>query len=130
MVIPAYNAAATIRETLQSVLAQSLTDLEVIVIDDGSTDQTAHVLRAFEDPRLRILSFPNGGLAASRNRGIQHARARFISFLDADDIWTPDKLQAQWEALAKDADKGVSYSWTDYISETGQHLYPGSHALR
>lgn len=128
VVIPAYNAAGTIHATLTSVLRQSLADLEVIVIDDGSTDTTLQVLAGFQDTRLRVLSFENGGLAASRNRGILHARARFVSFLDADDIWMPDKLQSQLEALERNPDAAVAYSWTDYIDEAGRFLYQGSHS--
>jgi glycosyltransferase involved in cell wall biosynthesis len=130
VVVPAYNAASTIRATLHSVLTQTFSALELIVINDGSTDQTLDVLGPIQerDGRLRVLSFPNRGLSASRNRGIAHARARYISFLDADDLWTPDKLESQLRALEQSPEAGVAYSWTDYMDANGGFLYPGTHA--
>jgi glycosyltransferase involved in cell wall biosynthesis len=130
VVVPAYNAASTIRATLHSVLTQTLSELEVIVINDGSTDQTLDLIRDIQnrDHRLRVLSFPNSGPAASRNRGIAHSRAPCLSFVDADDLWTPDKLESQLRALEQGPETAVVYSWNDYIDENGMFLYPGSHA--
>ena len=99
VVIPTFNAESTITETVESVLSQSFTDFELLVINDGSTDDTLSQLAEIKDSRLRILSFPNGGVAASRNRGIEHSTGAYIAFLDADDIWARDKLKEQLMAL-------------------------------
>src|SRR6266508_3534238 len=90
VVIPTYNAAATLPETLESVFGQSFTDFEVIVVDDGSTDATPDILAAYED-RIRVLRKVNEGKpAAARNLGVRAARGEFVAFLDADDCWTKD----------------------------------------
>lgn len=94
VVIPAYNAAWCVRRAVDSVLAQTLRDFELIVVDDGSTDETASVLRRYGDA-LRIVSKPNGGMSSARNAGIREARGRYLAFLDADDRWQPTKLVRQ-----------------------------------
>src|SRR5919199_5480676 len=99
VVIPAYNSEKTIQETIKSVLKQSFKNLELIVIDDGSKDSTFDIVSSFSDSRLRVFSYLNAGVSASRNRGLAKAAGEFISFLDADDLWTPDKLEAQLKAL-------------------------------
>ncbi len=98
-VVPAFNAEATIRATLDSILAQTFAGLEVIVVDDGSTDATVDVVRQIEDPRVRLVEQPNGGAAAARNLGIHHARGDWVAFLDSDDLWLPHKLERQLEEL-------------------------------
>lgn len=100
VVIPAYNASRTIAETLESALAQTLADIEVIVVDDGSSDDTAEVIRRHEDPRVRLLQRPNGGVASARNAGIELARGDWLAFLDSDDIWLPHKLERQLELMS------------------------------
>ena len=112
VVIPAYNAAKTISETIDSVRRQTFTDFELIVINDGSSDHTAELVNAVADDRLQLFSYENGGLPVARNRGIDRASGEFIAFLDADDLWTPDKLELQLEALQKHPEAGVAYSWT------------------
>jgi glycosyltransferase involved in cell wall biosynthesis len=129
VVVPVFNGAATIDETLASVLAQTFTDFELLVIDDGSTDATAQRVSALTDPRVQLHSFPNAGLAASRNRGIRLARGEFIAFIDADDLWTPDKLARQLEALRVEPSAALVYSLTDCIDEQGADLGPGSHVV-
>jgi len=126
VVIPVYNGAKTIRETIASVLAQSFEDLEVLVINDGSTDETGEIVQRIADPRLKLLNYPNAGLAASRNRGIHRAKGEYISFIDADDLWTPDKLAAQYQALQEHPQAQVAYSWTDWIDEHSRVIAPGS----
>jgi glycosyltransferase involved in cell wall biosynthesis len=125
VIIPAYNAQKTIRETIESVLNQTFKDFELIVIDDGSQDSTVEIVSAFSDPRLRLFSYPNAGVSATRNRGLAQANSEFISFLDADDLWTPDKLEAQLKALQANPQAAVAYSWTDWIDESSQFLRPG-----
>jgi glycosyltransferase involved in cell wall biosynthesis len=127
VIIPAFNASKTIQETIESVLNQTFTDFELIVINDGSQDATLEVVDRIRDHRLKVFSYPNAGVSATRNRGLAKATGEFISFLDADDLWTPDKLEAQLKALQANPQADVAYSWTDYIDEFGQFLYPGSH---
>lgn len=127
VVIPAYNSEKTIQYTIESVLQQTFKDFELIVIDDGSQDSTYQVVSSFSDSRIRVFSYPNAGVSASRNRGISKANGEFIAFLDSDDLWTPDKLEAQLRALEDNPQAAVAYSWTDYIDESGQFLYPGNH---
>jgi glycosyltransferase involved in cell wall biosynthesis len=93
VVIPTYNRAEKLRRTIESVLAQSFRNFEVLVMDDGSTDDTRAVVEAFDDSRIRYDWAPNsGGPATPRNRGIDAATADWVCFLDADDLWHPDKL--------------------------------------
>ncbi len=127
VVIPAYNAAATLPETLRSVLDQTYSDLEVLVIDDGSTDGTREAADACRDPRVRVHTFANAGQAVSRNRGIALARGEFVAFLDSDDLWTPDKLADQLAALGAHPKAAVAYSLTDHIDMRGRWLGPCCH---
>lgn len=94
VVIPLYNAVEVIAETIQSVLAQTLTDREILVIDDGSTDGSARVVKSFGE-RVRYYAFENGGVAKARNRGIALARGRYIALMDHDDLWDATKLGKQ-----------------------------------
>lgn len=98
IVIPAYNAAWCIERAVDSVLAQTFRDFELIVVDDGSTDDTAEVLAVYRGA-LRVVTQPNGGMSSARNAGIRAATGRYIAFLDADDRWLPDKLALQVEVL-------------------------------
>ena len=101
IVIPAFNAEEYLERTLCSALAQTLRDIEVIVIDDGSTDGTEWIAKkiASEDSRVKVISVANGGVARARNLGIENAKGQFIAFLDADDLWHPSKLENQVSAL-------------------------------
>lgn len=127
VVIPVYNGEKTIKETLDSILHQTVSDLEILIINDGSQDSTLEIVTSIQDPRIQIFSYPNAGLAASRNRGIKLASTDYISFIDADDLWTADKLEAQYEALQSNPQVAVAYSWTDYIDDSSQFLRRGSH---
>lgn len=99
VIIPAYNAEQYIAETLASVENQTLKDIEIIVIDDGSKDNTAATVKAF--PSVRYVRKTNGGVSAARNHGASLAHGEFLAFLDADDIWHPDKLRQQVQALSQ-----------------------------
>ncbi|MEB3337942.1 MAG: glycosyltransferase [Leptolyngbyaceae bacterium] len=125
VIIPAYNAEGTILKTIQSVQKQTFSDFELIVIDDGSNDGTLEQLSTIPDPRLKVFSYPNGGVAIARNRGIAHAKGEFISFLDADDLWAIDKLELQLQALRQQPEAGVAYSWTHFIEEDGNFFFKG-----
>ncbi|HAJ60096.1 MAG TPA: glycosyl transferase family A [Cyanobacteria bacterium UBA8543] len=127
VIIPVYNGEKTIKETIESVLNQTFTNFEIIVINDGSKDATIQIVESIQDPRIKLFSYPNAGQAASRNRGISKAVGEFIAFLDADDLWTPDKLEAQLKALQENPQAAVAYSWTDFIDESGKFLRPGAY---
>jgi len=127
VIIPVYNGEKTIQETIESVLNQTFTDFELIVINDGSQDATLEIVERIQDSRLNVFSYPNAGQAASRNRGFSHASGEYISFIDADDLWTPDKLEAQLRALQDNPQAAVAYSWTKCIDESGQFSRRGSH---
>jgi len=99
VVIPAYNAARFIRRAVESALHQSWQAKEIIVVNDGSTDDTAQVLAKYGDS-IRIIHKPNGGLSSARNRGIQESCGEYVAFLDADDYWLPEKLKRQIEVMS------------------------------
>ena len=123
VVIPAYNASRYIRTTVASVLQQTCAALEVIVVDDGSTDGTPEAVREIADDRVRVVTRPNGGPAAARNDGIRAARAqRFIAFLDADDAWDSDKIERQIAFLDSDPDCLVVGCLMRYVSSSGRTL--------
>ena len=123
VVVPAFNAAAFIEKTLRSVLAQTHKDLEVIIVDDGSTDDTAAICRqlGLADARVQLVSTPNNGVAAARNTGIDRASGRYIAFIDADDIWHPTKIEKQLAALRRlPADWGAVYTLHRFIDPNDQ----------
>src|SRR3954447_14425882 len=91
VVIPAFNAERFVGEAVQSVMAQTLLPVDIVVVDDGSTDRTAE-LAAAVDPTVQVVRTPNRGVAAARNTGARRARGSVIAFLDADDVWLPTKL--------------------------------------
>ena len=123
IVIPAYNAESTITETIESVQKQTFSDFEVIIVDDGSTDKTVEVINNIHDERIKVISYENGGNALARNRGIKNAKGEFIAFIDADDMWTPDKLELQLAALEKYPEAGIAYSWTYFKYEKEEDSY-------
>jgi glycosyltransferase involved in cell wall biosynthesis len=124
VIIPAYNSDAFIAEAIESVLAQTYQDLELIVVDDGSTDDTVDAAtRALaNDSRGRVLSFPNGGPAVARNRGLNAARGTLIAMLDSDDRWLPDKLEKQAAVLAAEPDCVCVGCLMNYIAADGRPL--------
>jgi glycosyltransferase involved in cell wall biosynthesis len=109
IVIPAFNAEAYIADTLQSVMHSSFDDLEVLVIDDGSRDRTAEIASSFPAP-VRVVSQPNAGMSASRNRGIAMSDSEYIALLDSDDVWHPRKLEHQIRALQQRPDHDVCFT--------------------
>lgn len=118
VVIPVYNGAEFVAETIESVYAQTAPAQEVIVIDDGSTDDTPAVLRQFEGrPGYRMVRRPNGREASARNAGVQLATGDFVAFLDHDDLWKPTKLERQLAMF--DPAWGMSFTAYDLATETG-----------
>ncbi|MBS0305635.1 MAG: glycosyltransferase family 2 protein [Proteobacteria bacterium] len=118
VVVPAYNAAAFVGRAVDSVLAQSGVDYELLVVDDGSSDGTVAVLAAYGD-RLRVLVQANAGPAAARNRGLHEARGRYVAFLDADDWWLPEKLARQVALLDGRPEIGFCSTATRVVTEGG-----------
>lgn len=100
VVLPTFNRAGQLARSIGSVLAQSFTDLELIVVDDGSMDETRDVVAALRDPRVRYLARPNGGVAEARNSGVAEATGVYLAFQDSDDEWLLDKLKLQLADLA------------------------------
>ena len=101
IIIPLYNKGLYIRRAVDSVLAQTFEDYEVIVVDDGSTDDGPQQVMAYSDPRLRLIRQTNAGPGAARNRGIQSAQGEYVAFLDADDEWLPEFLHVTYNALQR-----------------------------
>lgn len=100
VIIPTFNRAHILKRAIDSVLAQTFADLELIVVDDGSTDGTTELISTFFDPRLRYLRQPkNLGVSAARNRGVREARGEWLAFLDSDDLWLLQKLERQFAAM-------------------------------
>lgn len=123
VLIPAYNAKDTILETVASVLNQTWTDLEILVGDDGSIDNTVELLRLkYTDPRLQIHCFIHQGVQITRNQLLNLACGDYVAFLDADDLWTADKLEKQYHAIEAHPTATIAYSWTQYINEDNQLL--------
>jgi glycosyltransferase involved in cell wall biosynthesis len=122
IIIPTYNRAHLIAETILSALEQSLADREIIVVDDGSTDETSEVLRTFEDKVIYIRQ-ANSGPAKARNTGIRMARGKYIAFLDSDDIWLPEKLELQCQALQQNHSQGLVFTDVMWFSN-GQVIVP------
>ncbi len=118
IVVPAYNAAGVIAATIQSVLASTFTDFELIVLDDGSTDGTAEVVRSFNDPRIRLTRHANRGMSATRNAGLRMSRSEFVALLDADDVWHPEKLALQVALLEQHPE--VDLCFTEFQTWHGE----------
>jgi glycosyltransferase involved in cell wall biosynthesis len=122
VVIPAYNVERWLGGTMQSVLSQTYQDLEIIVVDDGSTDRTAQVVEAIKDERVSCIRQENRGLSGARNTGILAARGRYVALLDADDLFKPEKLERQVAVLDQCPSVGLVTCGFELIDEAGSHL--------
>ena len=120
VVIIAYNCAEYVSHAIQSVLEQTWSKLELIVVDDGSTDATGEVVQRTQDPRLRYIRQANKGPNAARNEGIRHARGQLIAFLDCDDWWLPQKLEKQVARVSDDPEIGLVYSLATRVDAAGK----------
>lgn len=121
VIIPAYNAATWVGRAVDSVLSQTWTDLEILVVDDGSTDDTRNVLAGFSPP-VQVLTQANAGPAAARNLGLARATGEYVAFLDADDYWRPEKLARQVALLDRQPDVGFCSTATELVDTAGHHL--------
>jgi glycosyltransferase involved in cell wall biosynthesis len=123
VVMPVYNAAATMERSIDSVLTQSHREVELILVNDGSRDGSAAIMDAYaqRDPRVVAVHQDNGGVAAARNRGLQEARGTHVAFLDSDDWWDPDKLALQLAHMARTGAR-VCYTAYQRVAEDGRAL--------
>ena len=111
IITPVYNCDKFIAETINSVIAQTYINWELIIVDDCSTDDTEKVVRSFQDQRIhQYQNVVNSGAAVSRNRALREAKGRWIAFLDSDDLWLPNKLDRQIKFMV---DNSVSFSYTN-----------------
>jgi glycosyltransferase involved in cell wall biosynthesis len=127
VIVPAFNASRFLAETLRSACRQTHRDLEIIVVDDGSTDNTSSIAGDFarSDERIRLLKIANSGVSTARNFGIAAARSDLIATLDADDLWHPQKLERQLRIMqSAPLDVGVVYCWSSGIDESGDVVLP------
>lgn len=115
IITPAYNAERFIRETIDSVLKQTYSDWEMLIVDDCSTDQTVSIVKEYEqlDDRIRLIQLEkNSGSAVARNTAMDNATGKYLAFLDSDDVWLPEKLEKQLQFMQ---DKDVAFSYTKYV---------------
>jgi len=122
VVMPVYNVDKYVSAAIESVLSQTFTDFEIIIIDDGGTDRSIDICSSYIDPRIRIVSQKNRGLAGARNTGILESHGEYIAFLDSDDCWEPEKLALHKIHLDNNPQIGVSYSGSRFIDEQGNLL--------
>lgn len=121
VVIPAYNAIRFVETTIDGVLAQTFQDFEILAVDDGSTDNTKEILEAYGD-KIRYLPKKNGGVSSARNYGIENAEGKYIAFLDADDVWLPEKLEKQVFLMEANEEIGLCYAATQKVDEELNYL--------
>jgi glycosyltransferase involved in cell wall biosynthesis len=126
VIIPTYNASNFIVETVRSVTEQTFTDWELIISDDGSTDDTESVVKPFLNQQIQYIKNPNGGVSLARNRGAAVAKGRYLAFLDADDVLTPTSLEKKVRALQQHQDIALTFCDVEVIDEnslkTGERL--------
>lgn len=112
VIVPVFNAQKCISDTIMSVLNQTYKDWELLLVDDGSSDDSVSVMKGFSDERIHVLANDEGkGAADARNCGVRHSKGRYVAFLDADDLWLPDKLEKQVEYMQS---KSIAFSFTGY----------------
>ncbi|MEL7069004.1 MAG: glycosyltransferase family A protein [Cyanobacteria bacterium J06581_3] len=120
VVIPVYNSLDYLPDAVESALEQTFGDIEVIIVNDGSSDNTEQWVLSQSDPRIILISQENLGKSAARNRGIAASKGEYIAFLDADDLWETTKLEKQVRCLESAPDVGLVYTWTALADESGQ----------
>jgi glycosyltransferase involved in cell wall biosynthesis len=123
VLMPAYNAANYIGEAIRSVLGQSFTDFELLIVNDGSTDETEQVIRSFADERIVLMNQDRGGIAAALNRGLAAARSEIIARFDADDVCYPGRLEAQYHFLAANPDHVIVGCDADYYDMNDEYVF-------
>ncbi|WP_051526833.1 glycosyltransferase family 2 protein [Alkanindiges illinoisensis] len=124
VVIPLYNKELSIENTINSVLEQTYQDFEIIVVDDGSTDQSAQLIERIQDPRIRIIHQDNQGVSAARNRGIKEAKQEWIAFLDGDDLWENGHLEEICKMMSMFPDEKVFVTSFEYSDKRKTFKHP------
>lgn len=122
VIIPVYNGERYLTETLNSVIAQTEQNWEIIAVNDGSSDRSLEILDEAskkEPDRIRVISVSNGGVSRARNTGVSAARGIYIAFLDQDDLWVPEKLERQIQQFRSDGTLGISFTNESIIDDTG-----------
>lgn len=123
VIVPMFNAERTVRSTLTSICQQTYQALDIIVVDDGSTDESPSIVASYaeKDRRIRLIGQSNGGVAHARNRGAASTDAEFLAFVDADDLWAPSKIALQLRALREGGSSaGLAYCWFAHIDQDGR----------
>jgi glycosyltransferase involved in cell wall biosynthesis len=123
VVIPSYNSIVFLPEVVESVLAQTFTNFELLIIDDGSSDGTSEWARTIPDPRVKLIRQENQGVSVARNTGIAYSQGNYIAFLDADDVWKPTKLEQQVKVLDTNQEIGLVHTFVTYTNEQGDRLF-------
>jgi glycosyltransferase involved in cell wall biosynthesis len=123
VLMPAYNAGKYIGDAIRSVLNQTFTDFELLIINDGSTDDTVEIIRSFNDPRIVLLYQTNKGVASSLNKGLKYARAPYIARFDADDICHAERLELQYDFMLSNPEYSIVGSAADYVDMDGHFLF-------
>lgn len=123
IIMPSYNCGRFVRETIESVLAQTYTHWELLFVDDCSTDETEAIVKSFGDPRIHFFkNEKNSGAAVSRNKALREAKGKWVAYLDSDDLWKPEKLEKQIKFM-EEHDYHFSYTGRDFIDEDSQPLH-------
>lgn len=122
VIIPVYQVEKYIANTVRSVLSQTYTNFELLIVDDGSTDRSYEICQQFADSRIEIIRQKNQGVAAARNTGIAKAQGDYVAFLDGDDLWVPEKLEKHVAHLNSSPKVGVSFSRSAFIDEADKPL--------
>lgn len=123
VVIPSYNREKVVVRAINSVLNQTFQDFEIIVVDDGSEDNTEGVVNSIADERIKYVRQENAGACVARNTGVENSRGQYVSFLDSDDEWFPEMLEKQYELYKSDCDIGCVYSNLQVVTIKGE-IYP------
>ena len=127
VVMPVHNAERHVEMAVRSVLASDLEDIEILVLDDGSTDRSLAIVQGIDDPRLQVMALKaSGGPSRPRNLGIAHARAPYVALLDADDLMRPDKLSTSVAALDAHPKAGIAFADYERIDDAGALLEPST----
>ncbi len=123
VIIPTYNRAPVLKEAINSVLQQTYKNLEIIVIDDGSKDDTENIINDFNDKRIIYIRQDHKGAPSAKNEGIQNSKGKYIAFLDSDDIWLPQKIKSQLSVFKNSKfNPGVVYCGIEYINDMGENI--------
>ena len=122
VIVPTYNVEQYISRTISSILTQTYSNFELLIIDDESPDRSVEICQQFKDPRIKIISQKNRGLAGARNTGIRNAKGEYLAFLDADDLWLPKKLENHVQHLESSPTVGISFSRSAFIDINDREL--------